>query len=128
MTAAPLFTRIGRVNILSIENLEKTVKDEPLFTEVTLGLDYGEKVGIVGKNGCGKSTFLKVLKGEIVPDEGKISLRSGTNMVMLEQNVTYKPGCTVSEYLYEAKDENIAILKAYEKAIEEGDEKTYVTL
>ena len=128
MTAAPLFTRIGRVNILSIENLEKTVKDEPLFTEVTLGLDYGEKVGIVGKNGCGKSTFLKVLKGEIVPDEGKISLRSGTNMVMLEQNVTYKPGCTVSEYLYEAKDENIAILKAYEKAIEEGDEKTYVAL
>ena len=77
------------MNILSIENLEKTLKDEPLFENVTLGLESGEKVGIVGKNGCGKSTFLKTISGVITPDEGKISLRSGTNMVMLEQNVTY---------------------------------------
>ena len=109
------------VNILSIENLEKTLKDEPLFENVTLGLESGEKVGIVGKNGCGKSTFLKTISGVITPDEGKISLRSGTNMVMLEQNVTYHEGCTVMDYLYLSKDKNIETLKEYHIALENGD-------
>ncbi|MGN1164423.1 MAG: ABC-F family ATP-binding cassette domain-containing protein [Candidatus Ornithospirochaeta sp.] len=116
------------MNILSIENLEKTLKDEPLFQEVTLGLEAGEKVGIVGKNGCGKSTFLRTIKGDIVPDEGKISLRSGTNLVMLDQNVTYPEGTTVSDYFYLAPDRNIAVLKAYQKALEEGNEKEYSRL
>lgn len=116
------------MNILSIENLEKTVKDEPLFENVTLGLESGEKVGIVGKNGCGKSTFLRTISGEIMPDEGKVSLRSGTNMVMLEQNVTYPEGCTVMEYLYLSKDKNIETLKEYHKALDRGDEKAYTAL
>ena len=116
------------MNILSIENLEKTLKDEPLFENVTLGLESGEKVGIVGKNGCGKSTFLKTISGEITPDEGKISLRSGTNIVMLEQNVIYPEGCTVMDYLYLSKDKNIETLKDYHKALEKGDEKAYTAL
>ena len=116
------------VNILSIENLEKTLKDEPLFENVTLGLESGEKVGIVGKNGCGKSTFLKTISGVITPDEGKISLRSGTNMVMLEQNVTYPEGCTVMDYLYLSKDKNIETLKEYHIALENGDERVYTAL
>ena len=116
------------MNILSIENLEKTLKDEPLFENVTLGLESGEKVGIVGKNGCGKSTFLKTLSGEITPDEGKISLRSDTNIVMLEQNVIYPEGCTVMDYLYLSKDKNIETLKDYHKALEKGDEKAYTAL
>ena len=116
------------MNILSIENLEKTLKDEPLFENVTLGLESGEKVGIVGKNGCGKSTFLKTISGVITPDEGKISLRSGTNMVMLEQNVTYPEGCTVMDYLYLSKDKNIETLKEYHIALENGDERVYTAL
>ena len=108
--------------------MEKTLKDEPLFENVTLGLESGEKVGIVGKNGCGKSTFLKTLSGEITPDEGKISLRSGTNIVMLEQNVIYPEGCTVMDYLYLSKDKNIETLKDYHKALEKGDEKAYTAL
>lgn len=116
------------MNILSIENLEKTLKDEPLFENVTLGLESGEKVGIVGKNGCGKSTFLKTISGVITPDEGKISLRSGTNMVLLEQNVTYPEGCTVMDYLYLSKDKNIETLKEYHIALENGDERVYTAL
>ncbi|MGN1177741.1 MAG: ATP-binding cassette domain-containing protein, partial [Candidatus Ornithospirochaeta sp.] len=116
------------MNILSIENLEKTLKDEPLFENVTLGLESGEKVGIVGKNGCGKSTFLKTISGAITPDEGKVSLRSGTNMVMLEQNVVYPEGCTVMDYLYLSKDKNIETLKEYHEALERGDEKAYTSL
>lgn len=116
------------MNILSIENLEKTLKDEPLFQEVNLGLDVGEKVGIVGKNGCGKSTFLHVLTGDILPDEGTVSMRGGTNLVILNQNVSYPKGCTVSEYFYLAKDKNLNILKRYQEAIESGNDKVYTEL
>lgn len=116
------------VNILSIENLEKTAKDNPLFEHVTLGLDEGEKVGIVGKNGEGKSTFLYTLIGKITPDEGKVSLRNGTRVALLEQRVTYKEGATISSYLYEASDSNIEILNKYKKAIEEGNNKESIAL
>lgn len=108
------------MNILSIENLEKTVKDEPLFEGVTLGLDEGEKVGIVGKNGEGKSTFLYTLSGRLTPDEGKISLRTGTRMALLEQRVTFLDGATVRSYLYEADDSNIKILNSYKKALDDA--------
>ncbi len=110
------------MNILSIENLEKTVKDEPLFEGVTLGLEEGEKVGIVGRNGEGKSTFLYTLTGRTPKDKGKVSLRNGTRVALLEQRVTFNVGATVSSYLYEADDSNIKILSSYRKAIEDGRE------
>lgn len=73
------------MNILSILNLEKTVKDEPLFTGATLGLEHNEKVGIVGKNGSGKSTFLKTIFGLIKPDEGEVATKNDLDIIMLDQ-------------------------------------------
>lgn len=104
------------VNILSIENLEKTVKDEPLFELVNLGLSDSEKVGIVGRNGEGKSTFLSVIASRIPADEGKVSLRNGTRVVLLEQRVTFREGASVKSYLYEADDSNIDVLTRYRTA------------
>lgn len=113
------------MNILSIENIEKTLNDEPLFENVTLGLDEGEKVGIVGKNGAGKSTFLRVLSGDIYPDEGNISTARDSNIVMLEQRVDFPEGTTVEDFLYLSKNKNIEKLKRYNKALESGDERLY---
>lgn len=111
------------MNILSIENLSKTVKDEPLFENVNLGLMEGEKVGIVGKNGSGKSTFLNTLVKRIVPDTGNISLKNGTRVAILDQRVSFKIGATVSSFLYESDDANIQVLNQYSKLLENGDYK-----
>ena len=116
------------MNILSIENLEKTVKDEPLFENVTLGLEDGEKVGIVGRNGEGKSTFLRAITGRITPDEGKVSMKNGTRVAFLEQRVTYLSDATITSYLFEADDSNIDILNRYRKALTDGDTKESVRL
>ena len=113
------------MNILSIENIAKTLNDEPLFENVTLGLEEGEKVGIVGKNGAGKSTFLRVLSGEIYPDEGNISCARNSNIVQLEQRVSFPEGTTLEEFLYLSKNKNIELLKRYNKALEDGDERLY---
>ena len=116
------------MNILSIENLSKTVNDEPLFEKVSLGLEEGEKAGIVGRNGAGKSTFLRCIIGSMVPDEGNVSMKKDINPVILEQNVTYPEGTTLASFLYLQKGEKLRILSDYQKAIESGDEKEYTRL
>ena len=113
------------VNILSIENLEKTLKGEPLFEGATLGLEDGEKAGIVGRNGAGKSTFLKTVMGNLTPDEGKVSQRAGTDMAYLEQAVSFSGGATVRSYLYESSARKIQTLLSYRKALDEEDERKY---
>ncbi len=112
------------MNILSIENLEKTLKDEPLFSAVTLGLEEGEKVGIVGKNGAGKSTFLKIISGEMQPDEGKVSMKKDIDLVYVEQLQHYNEDTTLSGFLYlERNNKKIRLLQSYYDAIEAGDER-----
>ena len=111
------------MNVLSIQNIEKTVDDRPLFTEVTLGLDAGEKVGIVGRNGAGKTTFLKVLRGIVHQDKGTIAMAGGSNMVTLEQNVTFGPSATIRDFLYESDHPSTGLLADYHKSLESGDER-----
>lgn len=116
------------MNLLSVENLEKTVKDEPLFTNLTFGLEEKDKVGIVGRNGAGKSTLLRILAGRMHADEGKISMKNGTVVSFLEQNVMYGPGETVGSYFFKADNPYLDKLKEYDEAIAAGDEKTYTRL
>ncbi len=111
------------MNILSILNLEKTVKDEPLFSGVTLGLEDREKVGIVGKNGSGKSTFLKTIFGLIHPDEGEVATKTDLDMIMLEQSITFPEGCTIKEFFYLTKSRKLMLLKEYQEAVEKGQER-----
>ena len=110
------------MNILSIENLSKTLNDEPLFEEATLGLDEGEKAGIVGKNGSGKSTFLKTIAGLIVPDEGKVSMKNGTNFFYLPQDISFSNDATIMDFFYDSDNKVIKKLDAYRKALEEGSD------
>jgi ATPase components of ABC transporters with duplicated ATPase domains len=109
------------MNIISILNLEKTVKDKPLFSGVTLGLENNEKVGIVGKNGCGKSTFLKTVFGLLPPDEGEVAVKNGLDMMMLEQNTLFPEGCTVGQFFYLAESRKIRLFREYSRALENGD-------
>ena len=110
------------MNILSIENLSKTLNDEPLFEEATLGLDEGEKAGIVGRNGSGKSTFLKTIAGLIVQDEGKVSMKNGTNFFYLPQDISFSDDATIMDFFYDSDNMVIKKLDAYRKALEEGSD------
>lgn len=116
------------MNILSVENLEKTVNDEPLFTNLTFGLEKGEKVGIVGKNGCGKSTLLKLLYGILPPDEGNISIKNGLVISYLSQNIEFEDDTTVKDYFHLASSPLLDIIHQYDKALEDGDTKLYTAL
>lgn len=116
------------MNVLSVENISKTVNDEPLFENVTLGLEKGEKAGIVGRNGAGKSTFLKLLTGVLPPDEGKISISRDADIIALEQTVTYPAGTDVRSFFHQVKCRKTDLLAAYQKALDEGNTKEYQRL
>lgn len=118
----------GAMNVLSIENLEKTVNDAPLFSEVTLGLEKGEKCGIVGRNGTGKTTFLRILSGEVQPDEGRISYARDAEMITLDQSITFAPKATVSSFFFQTRSRKLALLEEYQQALANGDEKRYTAL
>ena len=117
-----------KMNILSVENLEKTVKDEPLFSSLTFGLEKGEKVGIVGKNGAGKSTLLKVLAGILYPDEGTISIKNGTDISYLEQNVSFCDDDTVEDFFFSSISEKTKKLKRYYDSLKQSNEKEQMRL
>lgn len=105
------------MNLLSVLNLSKTVHDVPLFAHVDFGLDEGEHVGLVGRNGVGKSTLLSILAGTAAPDEGTVSLRRDSDTVMLSQIVTFAPEDTIDSFLFEGMGKRIAIRRKYQENI-----------
>ncbi|MCB1140322.1 MAG: ABC-F family ATP-binding cassette domain-containing protein, partial [Leptospiraceae bacterium] len=74
------------MNLLSAQNLSKRQGDQLLFSEFSFGLDEGEKIGIIGRNGQGKSTLARILAQLEETDEGKVVHRKGLKVAYMEQN------------------------------------------
>lgn len=84
-------------NILNVENLSKSVGDSLLWQNVTFGMDEGDKVGVVARNGIGKSTLLAILAGADSADSGKIVYRGNTRIGYLPQEPRFDSSATVME-------------------------------
>lgn len=87
-------------DVMSIKSLSKSFGANRLFNKINMGVQYGEKIAIIGKNGCGKTTLLKIIIGEDVPDSGEVILGSNLKIGYLEQNVSFN-------------DENNTVLKEF---------------
>lgn len=107
------------MNVLSLENISKTLNDTPLFEAVSFGLEGGDHVGLIGQNGTGKSTFLRLLRGDFPPDTGTISMARDTELITVAQHVDFDSSDTVHSYLYKGEGRRIALLNAYHTLIEE---------
>lgn len=83
-------------NLLSIENLIKSHGDSRLINDITFGVDEGEKIGIVARNGTGKTTLLRMIAGVDSPDKGRITFSSGLKIAYLPQEPEFI-GQTVGE-------------------------------
>lgn len=87
------------MSLLNVEHLTHAFGDKMIFRNVSFRLLAGEHVGLVGANGVGKSTLIKVLSGELLADHGNIEWLSGIHIGHLEQHIHLKPMETVREYL-----------------------------
>ncbi|MEW6735644.1 MAG: ABC-F family ATP-binding cassette domain-containing protein [Acidobacteriota bacterium] len=87
------------MNLLSISQVSKKYDLKPVLDGITLAVDSGERVGIIGANGAGKTTLYKLIANELTPDEGTVSLRRGTTLGLLPQQPRFDPDATVQEVL-----------------------------
>ena len=101
--------------MLNIHNLSVSFGGTYLFEEVTFRLGAGDRVGLVGKNGAGKSTMLKILARDFAPDSGVISQEKEVRLGFLRQDIDFEQGRTVLEEAYEAFTE----IKIVEKKLEQ---------
>ncbi|SDO86493.1 ATP-binding cassette, subfamily F, uup [Klenkia soli] len=85
------------LNLVSLERVHKAHGTTVLLDDVSLGIAAGERIGVVGRNGGGKSTLLSVLTGLEPPDSGRVTMRGGTAMGVLDQSGTLPAGTTVHD-------------------------------
>lgn len=91
------------MNILNIEKVTKVYGNRSLLNNVTLGVNDGDKIGVIGVNGTGKSTFLKIMAGLETPDEGKVVKGNGITVSYLPQNPVFEPEDTIIRYVCKGK-------------------------
>ena len=87
---------------LQVENLTKSYGDRMLFEDVTFGVNEGDKIGVIAKNGTGKTTLLRLLSGEESPDSGSVTFRSDLRVGFLTQEPEFDPSMTLVENLVAA--------------------------
>ncbi|MGM9803887.1 MAG: ABC-F family ATP-binding cassette domain-containing protein [Muribaculaceae bacterium] len=108
-------------SFLQIESLTKSYGDLLLFADVTFGINEGDKVALIAKNGTGKTTLLKILAGQESYDSGKVTFNNNIRVGYLEQIPTFKASKSVIDTCLEGTDEISITLRNYEKALQSND-------
>ena len=105
--------------ILNVENLSHGFGDRAIFNNVSFRLLKGEHIGLIGANGEGKSTFMNIVTGKLMPDEGKVEWAKNIRVGYLDQHTVLEPGMTIGDvlrsafsYLYEMEERMTAIFEA----------------
>lgn len=106
------------MNLLSINNLAKIGREKPLFTNVTFGLQEGEKAALIGRNGCGKSTLLNTIAGVLQPDEGTVVINKEAGVSFLPQNPIYNSENTIREHIFKSNSPKLNIINKYQELCE----------
>jgi len=108
------------LNILSAEEISKSYSEKILFNDISLGIGDGDKIGLIGINGTGKSTLLKVIAGLETTDTGRVIKGNGVRVGYLEQSPVFEAGTTVLEQVFEGPTPIMELLREYERVLKES--------
>ncbi len=106
--------------MLRLEGIAKQLQGQTLFENVDLTLQAGDRLGVIGVNGCGKSTFLKVIAGLVEPDQGSIWVADGYRVGYLPQAPQVDGSLLVADAVYQAQAEVLELWHEYERVAEAG--------
>jgi ABC transport system ATP-binding/permease protein len=104
------------MSILTVESVHKSYGVKPLLEDVTFSLEADGRMGIIGANGTGKSTLLRIIAGEETPDGGTVSMPSAARLAYLPQNPPFDPEHTVIDAVFDQGDDELRLLHDYEAA------------
>ena len=113
---------MAEINILSIEGISKSYGDKELFSDLTLGIAQGDKVALIARNGSGKSTLLRIISQKETADEGRVVLRNGIRVGMLDQDNKFDDNLTVHEAMMNTDLPALNAIRDYESAIKNDDQ------
>lgn len=109
------------MNLITLENISKSYSEKILANNVSLGINEGEKIGLIGVNGTGKSSFLKIVAGVEETDEGTVTKGNRVRIEYLAQTPDYDDNATVLEQVFKGNSEEMRILREYEELLEKID-------
>ena len=102
------------MNLLSISGLAKLSRENYLFTDVTFGLNEGDKAALIGRNGAGKSTLLNTIAGVLEPDRGTVVINKEAGVSFLPQNPVYDKEDTIRDHVFKSDSPKLKIIRDYE--------------
>ncbi len=107
------------MHYLSVEGLSKSFGAKPIFSNITLNISEGDKVGLIAKNGAGKSTMLNIISGRDTAEAGKVWVHKDVKVCFLDQEPVFDPTKTVVENIFDHKHPMIDAVKEYEALMED---------
>lgn len=110
------------MNILSAEKISKSYSEKILFDDISLGINEGDKIGVIGVNGTGKSTLLKVIAGIETMDAGRIITGNSVTIEHLPQNPVFEEGTTVLQQVFKGNSPMMELLREYEDTLRKVNE------
>ena len=93
------------MNVLNLEHISKVYGDKVIFDDISCGIHQGDKIGIIGINGTGKTTFLRILAGLEEADEGQVITQNGLRITYLPQHPQFPEGATILSYVTQGQKE-----------------------
>ncbi len=105
------------MNYLSVENISKSFGDRTLFENISFGINKGQKIAFVAKNGSGKTSILKIITGQDTPNSGQVIQRKDMKLAYLAQQSELAEHLTVEETIFASDNPILGVIKAYEDAL-----------
>lgn len=106
------------MNLMTLENISKSYSEKTLLKDISLGINEGEKIGLIGVNGTGKSTLLKIIAGAEEAESGTITKANKVRVEYLPQNPDYDEEATVLEQVFKGTSSEMKLLGEYQDVLE----------
>jgi len=113
----PYFRKKIPLNYVSVENIAKSYGELELFSEISFGINQGQKIGLIAKNGTGKTSLLHILSQNETPDKGQVNYRKNLKMGFLPQEPNLDLTLSVEESILASENQILKIISRYEKAL-----------
>jgi ATP-binding cassette subfamily F protein uup len=111
------------MNLLSVEGISKSYGEKVIFESLSFGVNQGQKIALIAKNGSGKSSILNIIAGKDVPDQGSVVFRKGIKVAYLAQEPVLDPKLTVEESILQADNPIISIISDYNEALKNPNDQ-----
>ena len=109
------------ISYLQIEELTKSFGDLVLFENLSFGISEGDRIGLIAKNGTGKTTLLNIIAGKEDYDSGNVTFRRDLRVGYLEQMPVYPPELTVIQACFHSQNETVQVISQYEQIMMSDD-------